>query len=348
MSFGRAVRGSNWIEGYRASLDDVLDVIDGQKPLDVSQETRLALTGYRDAMTYILRLAEVGITIDQSLLKSLHFMMTKHDLRVQPGLYRTSNVWVADETGARVYEAPDAELVENLMDELVRSLDHDDSKPAMFRAAMAHLNLAMIHPFRDGNGRMARALQTMVLSAEGIASPVFSSVEEYLGRNTDAYYAILSEVGQGSWHPENSARPWIRFMLRAHYQQAWTLQRRIHETEHLYDSISQLLNRHNLPTRATGALADAARGRRLRRAVYANLVELVDGDPISDLSASRDLKSMVDAGILVPQGTGRGRTYHGSEELHRVWLDIRSSRPPAPNDDPYTTLPQPPLPGIST
>ena len=349
MSFARAVRGSNWIEGYRASLDDVLDTIDGEEPVDATTETRAAVSGYQDALTYVLQLAETetGIGIDESLLKALHFMMTKHDLKARPGRYRQGPVWVADETGEDVYDAPGSEFVEPLMGQLIESLDHDESVPVMFQAAMSHLNLAMIHPFRDGNGRMARALQTMVLSREGVVSPIFSSVEEYLGRNTDAYYAVLSEVGQGSWHPENSARPWIRFMLRAHYQQAWTLQRRIHETEHLYDSISQFVDRHSLPNRVTGALADAARGRRLRRSIYTHIVETTDGDPISDLTASRDLKAMVDAGVLEPRGAGRGRTYHGSEQLRSLWQEIRAARPPRTHDDPYKTLPQQPLPGIS-
>ena len=52
---------------------------------------------------------------------------------------------------------------------------------------MAHLNLAMIHPFSDGNGRLARCLQTLLLAREQIVSPVFSSIEEYLGQNTQAY-----------------------------------------------------------------------------------------------------------------------------------------------------------------
>ena len=346
MSFARAVRGSNWIEGYRASLDDVLDTIEDEAPLDTVEETRLALTGYRDAMTYVLSFAEDGIEVDESLLKSLHFMMTKHELRVRPGHYRTGDVWVEDETGTRVYEAPSAELVDSLMGALITSLQDDDAAPVMFRAAMAHLNLTMIHPFRDGNGRMARALQTMVLSGEGIVSPEFSSVEEYLGRNTADYYAVLSEVGQGSWQPRNSARPWIRFMLRAHYRQAWTLRRRVHETESLYDGISQLVDRRRLPMRAVGVLADAARGRRIRRSIYIRLVELTEGDPISDLTASRDLKALVDAGVLEATGAGRGRIYHGSGELSELWRAVRSGRPPRSHDDPYVTLAQQQLPGI--
>ncbi len=87
-------------------------------------------------------------------------------------------------------------------------------------------------------------------------------------------------------------------MLRAHYHQARTLRRRIHETEQLFDSVAQLVDRYNLPDRATGALAEAARGRRLRRPIYSYLVQVVSGESISDLSASRDLRTLVEAGVL--------------------------------------------------
>jgi len=59
---------------------------------------------------------------------------------------------------------------------------------------MAYLNLTLIHPFSDGDGRMERCLQSYVLASAGVLSPVFTSVEEYLGRNTDRYYAVLTEV----------------------------------------------------------------------------------------------------------------------------------------------------------
>ena len=136
-------------------------------------------------------------------------------------------------------------------------------------------------------------------------------------------------------------------MLRAHYRQAWTLQRRIHETEQLYDGLAQTIADRGVPSRSIGALADAARGRRLQRSIYMKLVEITDGDPISDLSASRDLKALTDAGLLDAAGAGRGRTYHGSPELRALWADVRSSRPPKAKDDPYETLAQRSLPGIS-
>src|SRR5688572_14296406 len=55
-TFARAVQGSNSIEGYDANLADAVEIIDDQRPETVEEETRLALTGYRNAMTYILRI----------------------------------------------------------------------------------------------------------------------------------------------------------------------------------------------------------------------------------------------------------------------------------------------------
>jgi Fic family protein len=127
---------------------------------------------------------------------------------------------VHEPTGNTVYEGPDWQLVPALIGELVTQINRDEQVVSFaVLAAMAHLNLTMIHPLRDGNGRMARALQTLVLTRNDVVSPVFCSIEEWLGRNTDASYAILGEVGQGAWRPDNDALPWVRFCLVAHYQQ---------------------------------------------------------------------------------------------------------------------------------
>ena len=335
-TFARAVQGSNSIEGYNASLDDVAAAVQGEPTLDATAETQLALTGYRDAMTYMLQVAEDdNAVIDEGMIKALHFMMLKHDLSKSPGRWRPGYIDVGnDATGQIVYEAPDAELVPSLIATMLKALHHDGSA-ALVKAAMAHLNLVMIHPFRDGNGRMARCLQTLVIAREPSNAPVFSSVEEYLGRNTQAYYDVLADVGQGGWHPDNDARPWLRFMLTAHYRQAKTHLRRIEEIERLYGQCLELAAHHRLPDRCAAGLSEVALGLRLRRNSYRTVIEASAGEAISELVASRDLQAMVKAGLLTPHGETRGRYYIGAPSMLKVRDDIRAGRPPRGEYDPF-------------
>lgn len=336
LTFARAVQASNSIEGYNASLDDVVAAVQGEPTLDPDSETSLAVVGYRDAMTYVLQTAQdPTAVVDEGLLKALHFMMIKHDLSKNPGRWRPGAIWVRREPdGDIVYEGPPADRIPELIDATLAELRREDV-PDLVRAAMAHLNLVMVHPFSDGNGRMARALQTLVLTHEQVVSPVFSSIEEYLGHNTQGYYDVLAEVGQGSWHPENDARPWIQFCLTAHYRQARTHLRRVREIEELWLACDELASQHGLPERAAAGMMDAAFGLRLTNSRYRSTVDSALGEEISELTASRDLKAMVDAGLLNPVGERRGRHYMANAVLTSARERVRESRPPRESDDPF-------------
>lgn len=339
MAFARAVQGSNSIEGYNASLDDVVAAVDGEPTLDASQETELALAGYRDAMTYVLQIAaDDALEIEEGLIKSLHFMMIKHDLRKNPGQWRPGAIYVRNEERDEiVYEGPRSEDVPGLIAELLADLRRDQS-PVLVKAAMAHLNLTLIHPFSDGNGRMARCLQTLVLARDRVLAPIFSSIEEFLGRNTQAYYDVLTEVAEGSWRPNRDARPWLRFCLRAHYMQVRTMLRRRQEAEDLWNACLVLTERNRLPERCIAGLMDAAHGLRIRRPGYQVAVEAVAGEEISEQTASRDLMAMVDLGLLDPVGERRARHYVAGDETRRSWEEIRARRAPADEDDPFVVV----------
>jgi Fic family protein len=345
-TIAKAVQGSNSIEGYNASVEDVVAVIEGEEPLEADDETREAIAGYRDAMTYALQLAG-GSTmppIDESLLRALHFMMLKYDLSKNPGQWRPGAIWVENQDGDVVYAAPDRDVVPVLVDETIEAINSWEG-PAIVRGAMAHLNLVLVHPFSDGNGRMARCLQSFVLASDGVVSPEFLSIEEYLGANTGAYYEVLTSVAHGSWSPQRPAAPWVRFCLTAHYRQALTVLQRIREMEALWDRCDQLVASRGLPDRSVSALCDAARGWRLRRSLYMKLVDSSFGEKISDDTATRDLRALTKAGLLRPVGEKRGRRYEPTPELHRVWTDIRHQRPARLDDDPYARD-QPRLPGL--
>ncbi|MGH8143991.1 MAG: Fic family protein [Steroidobacteraceae bacterium] len=337
-TFARSIQGSNSIEGFQVTVDDAAAAVDGEEPLDEKTEAWYAVRGYREAMTYVLQLADdPHFVYHEAVLRGLHFMMTSYDMNSSPGRWRPGFIYVKREgSGETVYEGPDAALVPELVAQLIEQLNARSPLPIMVRAALAHLNLVMIHPYSDGNGRMARALQTLVLAREGILDPAFSSIEEYLGHNTQAYYAVLAAVGQGEWHPEHDALPWVKFCLTAHFRQAQTLLRRTQETGRLARILEEEVKRRGLNERTVAALLDAAYGYRVRNTTYRKAAD------VSDAVSSRDLGALANAGLLIGHGAKRGRYYLAGDwvrqqraqtDLPRVQTDpfsghqVREERP---------------------
>jgi Fic family protein len=333
-TLARAIRASNSIEGIHASMENVLAAVENEDPTDIERETWLSIRGYRDAMTYILQAAQdPHFEFSKQFLKSLQFMTVGHDLTKNPGQWRPGSIFIVNQTtGQTVYEGPDAEEVNDLVEELVEYLKSPLTENVMVRGAMAHLNLTMIHPFKDGNGRISRALQTLVLAREGILHPVFCSIEEWLGRVTAEYYAVLAEVGQGKWSPQRDALPWVRFCFRAHFHQAATLVRRNQEYGDLYQGIEKVVARLALPERATLPLFDAALGTPITNSWYRRDAE------VSEAVASRDLKRLVDLELLEPHGEKRGRSYESGQELKEL---RKATRYDKPFRDPYEYMKDP-------
>lgn len=327
----RAIQGSNSIEGYTVSDQDAAAAVEDEPPLTADERTWAEIIGYRRVLSYVLSVAaDPGFTIDESMLRSMHFMLLEHELAKSPGRYRPTSIYVRDDrTERNVYEGPDPEDVPGLVGLLIGDLKHGDGE-AMVRAAMAHLNLVMIHPFRDGNGRMARALQTMVLAQDQVLEPTFSSIEEWLGHNTDDYYAVLAATGGGGWHPERDTRLWIQFNLRAHHMQAQTLQRRFAEAERLWGQVDALVAKHSLPERAAEALFDVLLGLRVTRPSY------LKRTAVEERTATRDLAQLAQLGLLQPHGQTRARFYTAGAPLAETMQSIRAQREPLV--DPYPTL----------
>lgn len=339
-TLAKAIQGSNSIEGYSVSMDDAIAAVEGEEPLDAKTEEWLAVTSYRRAMTYVLQLsADQHFAYSNAVLRSLHFMMLEYDLSKHPGSWRPGPIFVRREaTGEIVYEGPEIESVPALMDELIESLTSDSkSLPDLVAAAMAHLNLVMIHPFSDGNGRMARCLQTLVLGRLGILAPEFSSIEEYLGRSRTEYYAVLAEVGGPKWMPERNAHPWIKFCLTAHFLQASRVLRRSRILDQLWGVFEEETTKQGLPDRCVLALLDAFLTKRIRNSTYRKSAD------ISDQVAGKDLRELVRVGLLVPEGEKRGRFYVASDSARRAAERVKI---PKILEDPYADA-EPYLPGIT-
>lgn len=235
-----------------------------QAAVEADQEIDADAEAYGAALSFVLQLADVAdFAYDEGTFRALHYLMTRHNAVKNPARWRRGAMLVARETRfADVvdYRAPDWRRVPELMAELIAALNRPDDTPAFARAAMAHLNLAAIHPFLDANGRMARAVHTLVLARAGIWLPAFSSIDEYLSLQRARYVKALQDTHGGAWRPEREARPWLRFCLRAHRYQAIAVQRKMRDVDRLWEELESEATRRGLPESAVAALAAAAMG----------------------------------------------------------------------------------------
>ena len=327
MTRARTLAASNSVEGINVSQDDAIAAIDGEDPANTNRDTWQAVVGYRAAMNYIQqRRQSRSFRITEDVLLAVHFMICQSDLAAHPGLYRPGWVGVRDaQTGNLVHEGVDRDQLESCIQELLDYVNEGDVDSLFLRAAMTHLNLVMLHPFTDGNGRTARCIHTAVLAMDGIVAPEFSSIEEYVGYNQQEYYNVLSEVGGGGWNPTRNAKPWVRFCLSGHYRQSQTILRRTREIERIYEELLNLVENSGFPERTVMALVQAAFGR-VRNSSYR-----VSAD-VSNNLASRDLKILADAGLLIPDGEKRGRFYVAGPRVAEI---RRRFRLPRAVDDPF-------------
>jgi hypothetical protein len=314
------------IEGFHVPADETIAVSSGNEPPDPGDEDRMALSCYARAMDH------VGVMCDDPTFRwvdrvvlDLHFDACYFQKDKDPGQYRRGGIEVTSPRGGSpAYVGPPYEEVPGLMGEVVGWLDHGDvDAHVAVRAAMAHLHLVSVHPFRDGNGRVSRILQSLVLAREGLLAPEFVSIEEYLGRNADAYYATLEKVQGGRYQPERNAAPWVRFCVQAHLEQARRRLEQIAEAGKRWSFLKELVERRNWPDRLVIALEQSL-FRSVDRASYG-----AEAD-VSAPTASNDFRRLLDAGLVVQQGKGRTTRYVASETLRgdlRLHLDEGQSGP---------------------
>jgi len=299
------------IEGFHVPADERVALTSGRRQPDPGDRDRMALACYARAMDHVGAMCDDPAFrwLDRVLL-DLHFDACWFQKGARPGRYRSGGVEVTSAGGGPpAYVGPPAEQVPALVDELVAWLEHGDRDAHLLvRAAMAHLHLVSIHPFRDGNGRLSRIVQSLVLARGGLLAAELVSIEEYLGRNTAAYYATLQQVQAGSYRPERDATPWVQLCVRAHVEQARRRLEQLSEAARRWATLERLVERRGWPDRLVIALEQSA-FEGVERSSYASEAE------ISAVTASADLRRLLDAGLLARTGRGRATRYLASELL---------------------------------
>jgi hypothetical protein len=264
-----------------------------------------ALTAYARAMEHVAIMAgDAGFRWYDRVILDLHFDACGFQRDQRPGLWRDHPIGVTNPSGSGMaYVAPDAQDVPKLMGQVVTWLQKGDADAhQVVRAAMAHLHVASVHPFSDGNGRVSRIVQSLVLAREGILAPEFGSIEEHLSQHTAAYYAVLQQVQGGSYQPDRDATPWVEFCVAAHLEQVDRRTEQLEAAAHRWQFLEELVAGRGWPERLVIALERSLVGG-LERAAYA-----AEAD-ISLPTASGDLRRLADAGLVIQQGRTRSTRY---------------------------------------
>jgi Fic family protein len=329
-----AIAASNSIEGFRVSTVDVADLMEGEHDVDVSDENLAETLAYQHMMTYIQTLHDApDFAYSKGQFNALHWMLQghRHSRRKPAGQWRKGPVYVTDtrDPSIAVYTAPNDHEIPTLMKELIDWLNAPDETHSLVRAAMAHLHLVSIHPWADGNGRMSRSLQTLLIAREGVLAPEFSSIEAWLGRpgNTWEYYRELAVRG-AVYQPDQDVASWVRFNLVAYHEQAQAVRNRVDRAGRVWELLDGFAEERGMDERVISALHDVAMSGRVRRLSY----EHAEG--LNLQQAQRDLRDLTAAEILEPVGRTRARYYR--EGPHFPEAALAEARTPMPVTNPYT------------
>lgn len=197
----RTIHGTLAIENNTLSLSQVTDVINGKRVLGAPEEIREVKNTYE---AYERLLSFDPYSIDD-LLKGHAILMD--GLVKETGRFRSGGVGVFK--GSQViHMAPPADIVPEHIGNLMAWVKHTDVHP-LIKSCVFHYEFEFIHPFADGNGRMGRMWNTLLLYRW---KPVFAwiPVEAIIRERQSEYYEALSAADQAA-----DATPFIEFLLRA-------------------------------------------------------------------------------------------------------------------------------------
>ena len=181
----KIIHSSLAIEGNSLSIEQITDIIDGKKikgPKNDILEVQNAITIYR-------QVSELNPLKIQDLLYA-HKVLMKN-LIEDNGKFRTKGVGILNKTSV-AHIAPSAKRVGKLIEALFKFLRDNNDIPWVIKSCIFHYELEFIHPFSDGNGRIGRLWQQLLLIKE---NPIFEAIpiESLIKEKQKAYYKVLGE-----------------------------------------------------------------------------------------------------------------------------------------------------------
>lgn len=205
------------IEGNSLTQEDVDKIVENKK-INFSKERFVKeIQNLKTAYNNIkdINILDNKIQITQDLIKNYHKIVTnglESETNI-PGQYRNTKVIVGNQEHGGTNVPPKIfEDIKNLMEEFVLWINSNELLEIhpIFRACIAHLSLALIHPFGDGNGRTSRIIEAHILKSAGYRF-VYTMLSNYYYKNIDEYFITFSKVLKNE---DNDISDFILFYLK--------------------------------------------------------------------------------------------------------------------------------------
>lgn len=329
---------STLIEGNELPIIEAERAARGQ--LAATTKAKIELVNYVAALNLIVERLEAGaLELTPDFLRELHGITTEglgrdEDPHFKPhhqGQWRDGAAVVVDRvTNTVLHEGPPSGEVPGRMQGMFDWLDAKlaaRAEPSFVLAGVLHYAITDVHPFADGNGRVARLFQTALLMRSGAMPGQMFSFERYYAADRPAYYAALRSVRENTFNME----AWLAYFLRG-------LAEEYERVAATVDDLSTLVSaqaRGPLQLSASQERALAALRIEGRREFSRREYEVAAG--VGRSSAGADLQELVRHGALVPRGSGASTRYalptagrqsepKGRRGPKRSWTDARIER----------------------
>lgn len=318
----RTVHFGTHVEGNDLTLNQAERIVKEDPGRDESAEEVAKRTGivarerdvqevinYRNVIRFVDQLARLGkktgMLFGEKELVQIHSLTTEKLLPShQLGVYRTLPVTVRGVVDGEVVGRPPLPVeVPYQMEDFWRWLagvDRDEIHPVI-KAAVTHYELVRIHPFTEGNGRVARAFALLILAAEGYNFKHFFSIEEFFDKNLEGYYAALASVEKNN----NDLTEWIAFFCEALAIELTKLKERVRRLSVDMAIKTKLGGKQIALSERQVALMEALEMREVLTMAEARSVLPM----VSDDTILRDLSSLVDKKLVRKKGKTKGARY---------------------------------------
>ena len=300
-----AVHFSTKIEGNTLTRDQVTEALQSRRAKATTRDLYEVLN-YSQARRMVREWSAMGKQFNDEWVLEHHAALLKGIVRGKlRGHYRDAQCVIKD-SGSRaiVYMAPESKDVSELMHRLLLWLRQQKTTGAspLLLAAQFHFEFVTIHPFMDGNGRLARLLSNGILLAGNYDVERYAALEKQHERDRTSYYKALRTLQSGNYYdiPQGRGiRSWVSYWLKcllATYDEALT---RISGARPA--SAGELSG--GLENRVSKAESLFKRHKKLKASEYSDLMGLARTQAVADLN------ELVRLGILERVGGGRSTVY---------------------------------------